>query len=158
MCRAFGAPFEGPINPGLTAGPIHWRPFGPHFNSHSRGHYQLNCYVPLGLLLIVGARAAFQARVPPLRDLRFFVAFALSIWWFSPIVATIAWVFKRRVTLTGKLRPKQAAEIIYDLVNMNLSAIRMIFFDAAGTSFRVRGSVGEIYGQFFPMTQHEPRN
>ena len=48
MCRAFGAPFERPIHPGLTAGLIHWRPFGPHFDSHSRGHYQLNCYVPLG--------------------------------------------------------------------------------------------------------------
>jgi FMN phosphatase YigB (HAD superfamily) len=38
---------------------------------------------------------------------------------------------------------------------MNLSAIRMIFFDAAGTLFRARG---EIYSQVFPMTQHEPRD
>ena len=29
LCRAFGARFLAVPHPGLTAGPIHWRPFGP---------------------------------------------------------------------------------------------------------------------------------
>jgi hypothetical protein len=29
LCRAFGARFMVPTHPGLTAGPIYWRPFGP---------------------------------------------------------------------------------------------------------------------------------
>ena len=31
---------------------------------------------------------------------------------------------------------------------LNTTKIKMIFFDAAGTLFHVRGSVGEIYARF----------